>query len=211
MIQTPNSLKTGFLFDCAMCGDCCTGDMRIQLNLFDLYKIGKFLNYKQSLELFNHKVVKLSKGENAAMLPYMHFKGKRLKFCPFLINDTKEDGQLYGLCGLHPQHKPLVCQLAPANRTVDLAADVIEYGFIEPTGHCPGMGVDCYNVMEEIVTKHTMELAYEYRFYRLLDVLIHCAWDEHKWLSGFYSFNLAVDFELIIKQFECEFLHGLAC
>jgi Fe-S-cluster containining protein len=103
-------------FNCKCCGDCCSGDMDIFLNHYDLYKIAAHLGMKSTRELFERKLVELKEGQKGLLLPKLLFKTHPYRFCPFLVNDLDEDNVLKGYCSLHPFTKPLVCILAPTSR-----------------------------------------------------------------------------------------------
>ena len=125
-------------FNCSCCGDCCSGEMTIRLNHYDLYKIGKHFNLYNSKELFDRGLIKLKLGQNNVQIPTINFKINPYKFCPFLINDINENNILKGFCSLHPYIKPLVCILSPYSREYDSLSNNTIFFNTKPTETCPG-------------------------------------------------------------------------
>ena len=126
-------------FSCTLCGECCSGSMKVFLNRYDLYKIGKFYKLKHSEELFQKGFVEWADGQNNLSLPKIRFKTYPFSFCPFLMNDFSEEQGLRGLCTLHPYHKPLVCKLAPLAREVDLETGSDFFFLCPPPSGLSGM------------------------------------------------------------------------
>ncbi len=126
-------------FACRLCGECCSGDMKVFLNPRDRELLCEYLSCPPE-ELFSrgYLVEDLRNGISLPRLKFREFSG--IKFCPFLENRLDEEGSLQGLCQLHPQYKPLVCHLAPLCRTVDFAEGTEIYGFMPPHPACPGCG-----------------------------------------------------------------------
>ena len=191
-----------FRFSCTMCGDCCSGNISIPLNLHDLYMISSFRDYTNSAELFSRGLARLVRGEHNVLMPVMRFKGKRIKFCPFLLNTMGRNGEWQGVCSLHPHFKPLVCHLAPAGRVVDLETGINRFLFVPPTGACPGMRSGEMHLYEDLQRTFRRELDYEERYYRLLESVKHRNYDEQKMLRDFYSFSMAQDFDAVIGHLE---------
>ena len=102
------------------------------------------------------------------MLPKIRFKSYPYPFCPFLVNDFSEEEGLRGLCSLHPDHKPLVCKLAPLAREVDLDNGEDDFTFIPPHPDCPGCGKGEPIDIEQQRNALKEELDYEIRCYELL-------------------------------------------
>ena len=155
-------------FSCTLCGECCSGSMEIFLNSHDLYKMARFLGKHHTRELFEAKLIEWAPGQNGLTLPKIRFKTSPFPFCPFLINDFQEDRGLRGLCSLHPEHKPLVCKLAPLTRELDLETGEDLFGFIPPHPECPGCGKGEPLDEESIRAELREELALEIQYYRLL-------------------------------------------
>ena len=121
-----------------MCGECCRGDIRISLNLLDLQRMAKFLNLETTGKLFEQGWVGEGTLDDGGFRPYIRFKEKPMRFCPFLENRLDDEtGALYGLCRLHPDHKPLVCSLAPLGRELQFP-NLETWFFTEPIKGCPG-------------------------------------------------------------------------
>ncbi|MDC7224076.1 MAG: YkgJ family cysteine cluster protein [Spirochaetales bacterium] len=129
-------------FKCRLCGECCSGDMKVFLNPDDLNLLSAYLGNCSGEELFLRRYVTWDEksGVKQPRLLFKEFQG--IGFCPFLENRLEEDGTLKGLCQLHPHYKPLVCHLAPLTRSVDFETDREEFGFILPHPSCPGCEPD---------------------------------------------------------------------
>ncbi len=155
-------------FSCTLCGECCSGDMKIFPNIFDIYRMGIYLKMTHSRELFEQGILEWSVGQNGINLPKIRFKTYPYPFCPFLINDFDEEKGLRGLCSLHPDLKPLICKLAPLSREVDLETGLDQFSFIPPHPECPGCGrgqaIDIQSLRRELKE----ELEFEVRYYHLL-------------------------------------------
>ena len=200
MKQTP--IEETYHFQCTCCGDCCTGDMEININLYDLCKISKYLKLKDSRDLFNKGFVKLIQNQNECRTPQIIFKTKPFKFCPWLINDMGEDEVLRGFCSLHPFFKPLICKMAPAGRVVDFDNDSISYMLTSPTDSCPGMLSSTVNKLSGMKRELKEELEYEYRFYRILDNLENRKLSEKVMMDDYYCFSPDRDWNYILSELE---------
>ncbi|OQY31110.1 MAG: hypothetical protein B6241_14785 [Spirochaetaceae bacterium 4572_59] len=164
----PRTMTDSRRFSCTLCGECCSGTMEVFLNPYDLYKMGRFLNMSHSIELFEKKLIEWAPGQNSLLLPKIRFKTEPFSFCPFLINDYQDELGLRGLCSLHPEHKPLVCHLAPLTRQIDLETGEDSFGFIPPHPDCPGCGRG-EEIREDLVRKELKsELAHEMTYYQIL-------------------------------------------
>ena len=141
-----DKIDNGYFFQCTLCGNCCTGDQTVLLNRFDLWKMGRFLNFSSTRQLFDKGYLELFRGEQNVFFPKIRFKTKPWKFCPFLINEMDDDGRLYGKCSMHQKHKPLICSLAPVARVVDFTEKTDEYYFVPPAPDCSG--IDSKNWIE---------------------------------------------------------------
>lgn len=193
-------------FQCTCCGDCCTGDMKININLYDLYKLALRFDMDNTSELFSKGLIRLVKVQNDVWTPQIIFKKEPFVFCPWLINDLGEDDVLRGFCSLHPHDKPLICKMAPAGRIVDFPSGDVEYVLTTPTENCPGMQLKNSHSLEELKKTLKVELDYEYRFYRLLEEKTLIAMDRDSMEKKFYSISLSVSFESHLLELERIFL-----
>jgi len=182
-------------FSCTLCGECCSGDMKVFLNSYDLYKMGRKLKMEHTLELFEKGYVSLDWGQNGLRLPRIQFKTKPFPFCPFLMNDFQEERGLLGLCSLHPVYKPLVCKLAPLYREIDLQEDTDKLNFILPHPACPGQREDQILDPKKEREQLKNELEFEMRYYRLLS---HGDSDP----SFLWQFPLKEQFSRILEEWE---------
>jgi thioesterase domain-containing protein len=199
------SIDDTYYFGCTCCGDCCTGDMKIHINLYDLYKITRRLSLGDSGELFRMGLVKLVKGQNDAYIPRINFRTKPFKFCPWVINDMGEDDVLRGFCSLHPHDKPLVCKMAPVGRMLDLSDKIESFVLTEPTENCPGMAVDQENHLSDLKEEFREELDYETRFFVLLEKLEGSSEAAYERL---YDLKSSIPFEEQLKEKELQsFIH----
>jgi Fe-S-cluster containining protein len=142
--------------------------MRVFTGSLDIYRMGRFLGLRHSSELFARRLLMLDEGQNGLKLPRIRFKEKPFPFCPFLINDFDEERGLRGLCSLHPDHKPLVCRLAPLNRHLDLDSEEDRLEFILPHPDCPGGKSDAILDPHREREQLAEDLERERRYYRLL-------------------------------------------
>lgn len=191
-----------YRFRCICCGDCCTGNMEININLFDLHKLGKRLEMESTSELFSSGLVGLFEGQNGVLVPRIIFKTRPFPFCPWLINDPGDDGVLRGFCSMHPHDKPLVCKLAPVSRTVDFADDSEIFYLTAPTENCPGMKYSDDNSLRELKSSLRRELAYEKRFYRILERMTHREECSESDFINLYTFDCSRSFDEILKERE---------
>ncbi len=172
--------------------------MDIKLNLYDLYKIGKYLGLESTSQLFNKKIVSLSKGQNGIDIPKMIFKTSPYTFCPFLINDMDEDMNLKGYCSLHPYKKPLVCILAPISKEYDTETLKENYSFTKPTENCPGTLSDDEFDINELLKPVASEIKYENRYFSILEYIL--ANDIKNYQDKLYHFKLKDSFDEIIES-----------
>ena len=190
--MVPNRI---YCFSCTLCGECCSGNMRVFVNSLDIYRMGRFLNLEHSSELFMRQLLLLDEGQNELKLPRILFKEVPIRFCPFLINDFDEDRGLRGLCSLHPDHKPLVCRLAPLSRHLDLETCEDRLEFILPHPDCPGGESDVVLDPEHERKLLAEDLDYEARYYRLLS-------DHEDDPAFLWNFPLDRGFDKIINDWE---------
>ena len=191
-------------FECQSCGDCCSGNMEIFINIYDIYKMSKYLKFKSSEELFKRGYILLTKGQNGIMLPKIKFKEYPYSFCPFLINDLDENNNLKGLCSLHPYIKPLVCILSPVSRIYSSKNSISEYVFTPPTENCPGINSCKSNNLRNLIPMVDKELNYESRFYDILEYISDNKIEEYK--DSLYFFNTEDSFETILDSITSIFL-----
>lgn len=114
--------------------------MEVFLNPADLKRAARFLGFEDTRPLLTERWITISDRRYGAPLPQIRFRTSPLSFCPFLENRLTPSGSLRGLCRLHPDHKPLVCRLAPLSRSIDLDTDREEWAFTPPMPGCPGSG-----------------------------------------------------------------------
>lgn len=189
-------------FHCTCCGDCCTGDMEININIYDLYKMARYMNFKNTGELFTKQLISLVPVQNECLTPQIVFRTKPFKFCPWLINDMGDDSVLRGFCSLHPFHKPLICKMAPVGRVVDFANNSFSYMLTAPTEHCPGMDIKEENLLSFMRKELEQELDFEYRYYQILENIKNKSLTVETMLREFYSFPINIDFEEILSALE---------
>jgi len=187
------------IFTCTLCGECCSGDMKVFLNSYDLYRMAQFHNMAETGELFDRNLVMMEEGQNGLLLPRIRFKSNPYPFCPFLINDFSEEKGLRGLCSLHPDHKPLVCRLAPLTRTLDLDSREEQFDFIPPHPGCPGCGRGDRLNPEVIGKEMREELDFEMRYFRLLR---QCARQREEIPDRLFRFSVSRRFEEILGDWE---------
>jgi hypothetical protein len=200
MKQTP--LKEIYNFQCTCCGDCCTGNMEININIYDLYKLAVRFGMTSTGELFEKGFIKLVQVQNGCWTPQIIFKTQPFQFCPWLINDLGDDEVLRGFCSLHPFDKPLICKMAPAGRVVDFDYNQISYMLTPPTESCPGMEIKHENTLSVLKKELHDELELEYRYYAILENLEKKAVSELLMRIEFYTFRTDRKFEDILSEME---------
>jgi len=184
-------------FKCTLCANCCTGDQKVHLNLFDLFKLAQHHNFKQTEKLFDSGLVHLIKTEQGVYLPRIRFKIKPFRFCPFLISEPKR-----GICTLHPDYKPLICTLAPAGRVVNFIDDTETWLFVKPAPDCPGVNSEQVNLLEDLKQKYQNELAYQKRFFGILNKLQASNRNRKYYLNEIYSFYTEQSFQTTLTEIE---------
>lgn len=189
-------------FECTQCGDCCRGDMQVELSLYDLYKMALFLKFNSTKELFSNGYVYLQQHPQGVWMPNLRFKTYPAKFCPFLINEADDQQYWRGLCSLHPHAKPLVCALSPVGRVLDFDASQDDYVFVKPTEDCPGLDSQKKNLLSDIKTAYRKELVYQERFFRILQGLKSAGHDRTFYLTNLYVFDVRQPFEAILSRIE---------
>ncbi|MBN2655663.1 MAG: hypothetical protein JXR86_01280 [Spirochaetales bacterium] len=203
--MTEKPIDEQYCFGCTCCGDCCSGDMEIHINLYDLYKMALRSGYSSTGELFSKKLIRLEQGQNGAWIPVINFKTKPFSFCPWLINDLGDDGVLRGFCSLHPYDKPLVCKMAPVGRIADLEAGREIFVLTPPTEHCPGMKVCEENRLSELKKELQPELDFELRFFAILEKMSGMPKEVYEEL---YRLDCTETFESLLKALENKYEAG---
>ncbi len=186
-----------YYFKCTRCGNCCTGDQKVHLNLYDLYKMAAYHKFNNSALLFRSGLVNLIRTKNNVYLPRIRFKVNPFRFCPYLIN-----GENTGLCKLHPQMKPLICSLAPAGRVIDFEDNSETWLFVKPAPDCPGAAVHHKNTLNELKEEFNAELEYQKRFFRLLNTIRFLKWERKDFLDRLYSFSSLRPFDEMLFELE---------
>ncbi|MEJ2544098.1 MAG: YkgJ family cysteine cluster protein [Calditrichaceae bacterium] len=198
-----------YLFECTKCGNCCSGNIRISLNLFDLYKMARFLKLNSTKELFQDNYVRLFKHEeHNVWLTEIQFKSDPLKFCPFLINEADDKNYMQGLCSLHPEHKPLICAMAPVGRVLDFDDDSDQFVFMKPAVDCPGVDEEKENHLSNDIRIHKEELNLQKRFFRILEQLKEADYSREYYLKNLYQFKVNQNFSDVMKSIENRIMTG---
>ena len=185
-------------FNCTCCGECCSGDIDIYINHYDLYKIAKHLQMESTKELFDKKFVELKEGQNRILLPKLRFKTSPYKFCPFLVNDLDENNILKSYCSLHPLAKPLVCALAPVSKEYDTDTGKTRYFYTRLTESCPGTFDIDDTEDREITAPVLKEIEYEEMFFRILDRIIKSVTTDYS--DELYYFPVSDEYDDIITN-----------
>lgn len=192
-------IQNTYNFECTKCGNCCTGDQKVNLNPYDLYKMARYKNFTHTKELFDSGLVHLIFAQNDAWIPQIKFKSmvhKKLIFCPFLINEFDDSNRLLGLCSLHPDFKPLICSMAPIGRVFDFKEQTEHYLFVKPAPDCPGVGIKKVNYLSDLEFQFEKELYYEKEFFRMLEQLQSSNYSKEYYLEKFYYFPAIEDFRI---------------
>ena len=209
-------INNTYKFECTMCGNCCTGDQKVNLNLYDLYKIATYKGFRNTSQLFAEKTIQLVKGQNNAWVPQIKFKSlkrsdateslrKNYIFCPFLINELDDQHKLKGLCSLHPDIKPLICAMAPIGRVLDFENRKEDFVFVKPASDCPGVESQKENLLNDFKDNFSDELAFELRFFRIMNNLMAKNKSYSFYLENIYTFSTIEPFEYFLNQLEHTF------
>ena len=172
LVRKPVQPNETYAFDCTLCGECCRGDIRISLNLHDLWKMAKYLNLPTTGELFEQDWVGEQRLDRGGFRPYIRFKEKPMRFCPFLENRLEDDGELLGYCRLHPDRKPLVCSLAPLGRELELP-NLETWFFTEPIEGCPGCDASKCCTPSQTIEPLREELELERLYFLVMETMQH--------------------------------------
>lgn len=194
-------IKDTYNFKCTLCANCCTGDQKVYLDLYDLYKLAQFHKYSNTGLLFSAGLLILVPVDRGVFLPRIRFKHKPFRFCPFLINEANR-----GLCSLHPDHKPLVCSLAPVGREVDFIAGTDRYYYVKPAPDCPGVNSDTQNVLGDIQQIYSRELDWQKAFFFILHHLQDSRWKREEFLENLYTLPTDIPFEDILSEYKRSFI-----
>jgi hypothetical protein len=196
-----------YSFECFLCGCCCRGHTKIQLNPHDLWKMAVYCGYNTTEQLFKDKLIICEKGQHDILMPYIRFKKKPFSFCPFLINKCDDTLQLErGLCALHPRYKPLVCSMAPLGREIDFETGTISYLFIPPAQGCPGLKSHHSKHLKNVTATLAEELDYEERYFRILQYICHLPDSAQREIEELYFFNTKAEFPKKFEEFEKRYI-----
>ncbi len=195
-------IKETYCFDCTLCGECCRGDMEVMLNPHDLYKMAVFAGLRCTDDLFEKNLVELVPGQHGMPVPTIRFRKVHTGFCPFLSNELTAEGDLIGTCMLHPDHKPLVCAMAPVAREVDLKSATEVYRLADPVLDCPGMSGRKENFLTDLKKHYNLELDFQERYFRLLEMLKHTDLNTGVLTGMLYFFPVQLSFEEVWSSIE---------
>lgn len=196
------TIKDHYYFSCRMCGECCTGNTEMYLNLYDLYKLCTYLKLDYTGDLFTRGLVRPAIAENGSWIPRIQFRKKPLEFCPFLINDIDENFKLKCYCRLHPGFKPLTCRMAPVGRVIDCYTEATHYILLSPVQGCPGMKSMHHCTISNLENELEQELDYDYRFFMILDAIINTTVWTKKVTEALYYFFTSEPFETVLEKLE---------
>ncbi len=194
-------IKETYNFKCTLCANCCTGDQKVHLDLYDLYKLARFHKYSHTGLLFSAGLLILVLVEQDVFLPRIRFKHKPFRFCPFLINEAQ-----MGWCSLHPDHKPLVCSLAPVGREIDFKTGTDRYYYVKPAPDCPGVNAKTQNTLSDIQRAYVRELKWQKSFFFILHHLQDNRWKREDFLNNLYTFPTDKPFEETLSEFKRRFI-----
>ncbi|MCW8965688.1 MAG: hypothetical protein OQK82_03240 [Candidatus Pacearchaeota archaeon] len=201
-------IKNHYCFDCKMCGECCTGNTEVYVNLYDMYKLCTYLKLDHTRDLFERGLLRPAIAENGGWIPRLQFRKKPLQFCPFVINDMDDDFHLKCYCRLHPNLKPLICKLAPVGRIIDCNTEEINYVSIPPVKTCPGMKSNHLRIIEDLEKDLQDELDYDFRFYMILDTIINTTEWTREITEELYYFPVNESFETVLEDLEYRYCAG---
>lgn len=193
-------VKNTYHFNCTMCGNCCTGLQTVRMDLYDLYRLAEYLGFADTGLLFRKGIVALVPGPHTSFIPILRFKVKPLRVCPFL-----EHTPTTGLCRLHPDHKPLVCSMAPLAREYSPENGKEDWFFVKPAPDCPGVNENKVQHLEDFKKNYQLQLACQSRYFNLMEQLVQKAVPEQVYRDQLYSFKTDQPFEFILSRLEEEF------
>ena len=188
----PLGRNDSFSFDCRLCGQCCSGTMKVFLNPHDILVLAGHLGFDRSSGLWDAGYVVTDRGQQGLLLPRIRFAGHRPGFCPFVINDwNQEENTLRALCSLQDTAKPLICRLAPAARQIDFESPEKETWRVElPVAGCPGGRSDKRNLLDLYLAPLRKELDMEEEFFRNLMIDLNRGFSPETLLEKYFSFPI---------------------
>ncbi len=193
--------EDSFKFRCTQCGECCRGDIIIHLNLVDLQKMAEYLLFENTSELFERGYVGEAKLENGGFLPYILFKTNPVTepFCPFLENRLLENGEMEGVCRLHPHHKPLVCATAPIGRVIEGYKE--QWIYQEPIEGCPASKTGEARDLTSFIKSYSNDFKLEARYFKIMQRMqsLNAAYDQYQ---SFHSMPVDNDIYDWLAHFE---------
>ena len=199
-------IKEKFHFQCTRCGNCCTGDQQVFLNLFDLYKMARALGFSHTRTLFERSVVTLTRAQHDVYFPKIRFRTRPYKFCPFLHYEDISGESLVTSCALHPDHKPLICHMAPVGRVLDLESEREEFVFVRPAPDCPGVESQHENTLDVWLKDLHRELEYQKDFFRILNKIKNLNWNKQRTAKALYYFEVNTPFTGILNRLKKKYL-----
>ncbi len=205
-IEHSEPIQDYFKFQCTRCGNCCTGDQEVFLNLYDLYKMARALGFLHTRDLFTKIVVTLERSQQDVFFPKIRFRTRPFKFCPFLHHESIEPDETITSCALHPDHKPLICHLAPVGRVLDMANNNDYYVFVKPAPDCPGVHSSRENLLSDWLEGLEQELEYQKTFFTILEHIKSFRWNKKQTLEALYFFDVTLPFPEIITSLQKQFV-----
>ena len=173
------------------CGDCCRGRQAVALNRHDLILMAHHLKMKNTQELFNTGLCMVQSTDAGYWRPFIRFRTKPIRMCPFLENEVLENGQVRGLCQLHPDAKPLVCHLAPLGRLINLSDGVESWQINEPSPGCPGMDKGPVRNLPVEIMNFRQRLDEETHFFHFLEQNSPSCPDRASAIEKLFSIDIA--------------------
>ena len=193
-------IEDHYQFECTRCGNCCTGDQKVFLNLYDLYKLARYHQFDNTQMLFDRGIVLLVRDQNMAFLPRLRFRLKPFAFCPYLMHEELGKKNIQTYCQLHAHFKPLVCSMAPVGRIIDLEKEEDQYVFVKPAPDCPGIKSKKENRLTDTLHAYQQELKFQSAFFRLLQKAREQDFKRESYLDLIYSISTALPFDEVFKS-----------
>ena len=144
-------------------------------------------------ELFSQGLVETRRDDNGFWRPYIRFRQRPVRMCPFLQNSVTATGSIQGKCILHPFDKPLVCHLAPLGRILDLETNHEQWQVYEPAPGCPGMGIGELRTLSQELSPFQSRLDAEAEFFAELEKLSPTCIDEAEAIVRLFSFEVRAE------------------
>lgn len=192
-------IKDLYHFECTRCGNCCSGDQKVFLNLYDLYKLARYHQFDNTRKLFDAGIVLLVEDQNNAFLPRLRFRIKPFPFCPYLMHEPVENNKIQTYCLLHPDFKPLVCSMAPVGRIVDFEKNEDHFVFVKPAPDCPGIKSKKENSLGDIISEYQQALRYQLAFFQLLQKAREQDFKREAYLDLIYSMQTTLSFDEVLN------------